>query len=249
MRFKFLSIALLASASLLPLSALAMVDQATLAELNRTFESGRLPAMSKAAEQLVYFGIDDDTLYQKVATAIETNLETATTKSDIDAVAWLCKGLAASGDDKYQAVLTKVAASSNKKLKKYGGQALASLDQYKVWNPLIRDHSSDNLAFEKGVYQVYYNMISTSDPELMRIGAKRVEFERIGDPLLLNKLRDRLLEEAMKDGDDSDWEDAVSWMARALAVSGGEPYFDDLRKVAAEAKNKKIGRYAVKYIK
>ncbi len=25
------------------------------------------------------------------------------------------------------------------------------------WNPLIRDHSSDPLSFEKGLYQVCYN--------------------------------------------------------------------------------------------
>lgn len=237
----------LCGTSLLSLPASAMVDSQTLESMYKTLNGGNLSAMAKVAEQMVYYGIEDDRLYQQLAKTIEANLDPESAKI-ADNVAWLSKGLAASGDDKYKPVLDKMVASEDAKLKRYGKESLERLELYKQWNPLIRDHSSDGLAFEKGLYQVYYNMISSKEPELMRIGAKRIEFERISDPLVLDRLRDRLQEEAARDLSDRDWVDAVSWMARALAVSGGDAYRQDLLKVGEDAPNRKIARFATKYL-
>lgn len=247
MMHKLLAALVLSSASLLSLPAGAMVEPQTLEAMYKTLTSGNLNTMAKVAEQMVYYGIEDDRLYQQLAKAIEANLDPESSKI-ADNVAWLSKGLAASGDGKYKPVLEKMVASTDTKLQRYGQESLERLELYKQWNPLIRDHSSDQLSFEKGLYQVYYNMISSSEPELMRIGAKRIEFERIGDPVLLDRLRDRLQQEAVRDVDDSDWEDAVSWMARALAVSGGDHYRADLMKVAEQATSSKVARYATKYL-
>ena len=244
---KLLAALALCGASLLSLPASAMVDSQTLESMYKTLNGGNLSAMAKVAEQMVYYGIEDDRLYQQLAKTIEANLVPESSKI-ADNVAWLSKGLAASGDDKYKPLLEKMATSTDTKLQRYGKESLERLELYKQWNPLIRDHSSDGLAFEKGLYQVYYNMISSKEPELMRIGAKRIEFERISDPLVLDRLRDRLQEEAARDLSDRDWVDAVSWMARALAVSGGDAYRQDLLKVGEDAPNRKIARFATKYL-
>ncbi len=244
---KLLAALALCGASLLSLPASAMVDSQTLESMYKTLNGGNLSAMAKVAEQMVYYGIEDDRLYQQLAKTIEANLVPESTKI-ADNVAWLSKGLAASGDDKYKPVLEKMVASDDAKLKRYGKESLEQLELYKQWNPLIRDHSSDGLAFEKGLYQVYYNMISTQEPELMRIGAKRIEFERVSDPLVLDRLRDRLMDEAFNGDGNGDWADAVSWMARALAVCGGDQYRPDLLKVGEDAPNRKIARYATKYL-
>ena len=244
---KLLAALALSGASLLALPASAMVEAKLVESMYKTLTSGNLNTMAKVAEQMVYYGIEDDRLYQQLATTIDANLAPESSRI-ADNIAWLSKGLAASGDDKYKPLLEKMVASSDTKLQRYGKESLERLELYKQWNPLIRDHSSDGLAFEQGLYQVYYNMISSSEPELMRIGAKRIEFERISDPLLLDRLRDRLQQEAQRDVNDGDWEDAVSWMARALAVAGGDHYRADLMKVADQATSSKVARYATKYL-
>ncbi|MGL4896263.1 MAG: hypothetical protein ACRC47_15690, partial [Shewanella sp.] len=94
----------------------------------------------QAIEALTLAGLSDPAIYDVLEAKLIASLPQATEKNAIDYSAWLVKGLAYSGNDKYSGTINNIINGDyHKKLKKYATQALENLDQYKKWNAILGD--------------------------------------------------------------------------------------------------------------
>ena len=172
-------------------------------------------------------------------------LKDADSKIDKERASWFAKALALSGNEKYRSVLNDVAANASaKKVRKHAKIALERLSRYQRWNPIIArdlDTSPEGLATQR-----ITNMLAAEEAALFRLGAKRVYHAHASNPRLVGLVKDRLLQDYQA-ASTSDEVDAVAWAIKLLAQSGDSSHAASLDTIAAEAKNKKIRKYAKKY--
>lgn len=213
------------------------------------FESSAISLRKDKAELIVYSGITDDAVFDKIEKLLLQDFNQNTRSGAwVDYVAWMTKALASSGNEKYRQTIEKIITEANNgKVKKYGRIALKMLDQYKQWKPLL--NKDTDIKFDDPMHKYYYNMLRSNDFELMAIGGKRVFWEKIYKRELVDALNEAILKNYNKVPNDGDLIDGFAWMIRALgnAGAGADKYKNTLREVAENANNRKIKKYAIKY--
>ncbi|MEZ9233958.1 hypothetical protein [Shewanella sp. 10N.286.52.A9] len=240
-----LPIALIASFSLL--SPIAQADTYTKEEYQQIFAGDDTYKQEQAIESIFFVGLNDPSTYQSIKTKIDTLLPSAKDKHVIDNIAWLIKGLSYSGDPQFREYLNQLAqGDAHKKIRKYAKRALADLSKFEQWNPILQDKSQYNPE-QSHRANVYAAALRSDNLELMRTTAKRIANERLFDNYMLQQLAAQLSPMRLID-DNKLAIDTYAWITRALATSGNEDFKADVEAVAQNAKQKKLRKYATKYL-
>lgn len=201
------------------------------------------PASKQEAAQIVFNSvIFDEGLYkainEEVLKCYKLNPDD---KTYANAMAWLCKALAVSGENKYRATLEEVSENApNKKLKKY---ALSSIEILK--SSIIERADNPDLPEDLSPEaRRYCNMITSDDDGLVTKAASEIFKSDITEEYLYETINTVLLKGYGSGNDDDSHVDAMSWLCKALASSGKEEYRSTLEEVASNAQDKKLRNYA-----
>jgi len=216
-------------------------------EFIQVFQSGGQLEQEKAAQALEWAGLSSPQVFDLVEAAALKSLPQATNKVNINYVAYLTKGLAYSGNEKYRASIQKIIDEApNNKLKKYGQQALSILTAHAKDNPIIApqvwpEHPHPALD------QRLANMLKSDDTELVRLAAKRMHYALHYPPELLAQLN-TTIEQNYQKPLEGERLDAIAWACRALAGSRTPEYKATIVKVSTNANTRKLRSYAKKYL-
>jgi hypothetical protein len=202
----------------------------------------------QAIESLTLAGLSDPAIFDALEAKLIASLPQATEKNAIDHSAWLVKGLAYSGNEKYSETINSIARGSyHKKLKKYASQANESLAQYKKWNTILGD-KGQYTADQSQQNNAFANALRSDDLELMRLAAKRIMDDHQYDDFILAVLSNELKTPRLM-ADDKLAIDTYANMAKALASSGNADYRDVIENIATTNSNRKLKKYAASYLK
>lgn len=199
-------------------------------------------------EPLEWAGLSDPKIFDLLEKDVLDNYKTADSSGLIKALNWEVRGLGFSGNEKYIPTLQAVAKDGvHRNLRKYAEQAIADIGNYKQWNPLINpNHNNTNVAYPSDK-QRYVNMLNSGNYELMRIAAKRIHWEHLYEHDILD-VTAKAVEAYYQQANDDLSIDSVAWMVRAVAGSKDPKYKPLVENVAANAENKKVKKYAKKYL-
>ncbi|MDY0221499.1 MAG: hypothetical protein RBR67_10215 [Desulfobacterium sp.] len=91
-------------------------SQTMIANLKDMLKSDLMKVKKEAAKRITTRSYTDQDLYEVVNEELLKGYQTASDKVSIDTMAWLCKALGTSGNEKYKDTLQKVKNSDNRKL-------------------------------------------------------------------------------------------------------------------------------------
>ncbi|MCR4535478.1 hypothetical protein [Shewanella xiamenensis] len=230
------------------LASPAWAQDYTVETYQEIFKGDNQFKQKQAIEALTLAGLSDPAIYDVLEAKLIASLPQATEKNAIDYSAWLVKGLAYSGNDKYSGTINNIVKGSyHKKLKKYATQALENLDQYKKWNAILGD-KSQYVTEQSTKNNAYANAFKSNDLELMRLAAKRMMDDQNYDDFLLERLSVELKNPRLMSNDKLAI-DTYANMAKALAASGNTQYREVIENIANNNPNKKLKSYAQSYLK
>lgn len=202
----------------------------------------------EAVEPLMWQGISDTKVYDVIAKELKDIYpESAKDKMLSNLSAHYCKALAYSGHTQYQALVEEVTAKGPKKVAKHCNEALPYFAKYKTWNTIINSTNNKMGNPSTSAAARYYNMINSNELELARLGIKRMYNERITDQAMYDLVKTKLLANYQLDTKDKTEIDAIIWMAKVLAETGENKYYDTLKTVADGATNRKIAKKVGKW--
>ena len=243
---KKIALSLLISSCLL--APFAFADDYTLEDYQQIFQGDNQFKQQSAVESLVLSGLNDPSLFDIVEAKLNASLPLATQKHPIEYSSWLAKGLGYSGNEKYRASLQAIVNGDyHKKLRKYAQEGLDNLDKFAIWNPILNDKSQYD-AKQPQQLNVLANALASSDLELKRMAAKHIADKRVYDEFLLEKLASQLTSLDLLKHDKLSI-DTYAWIAKALASSANEKFKPVIVNIAETAPEKKLRKYATKYIK
>ncbi|MDT3273696.1 hypothetical protein Q4Q54_09380 [Shewanella sp. SP2S2-4] len=230
------------------LTAPLFAKEYTVETYQEVFKGDNEFKQKQAIESLSLAGLSDPAIYDVLEAKLLASLPQATEKNAIDYSAWLVKGLAYSGNDKYSETINSIVNGNyHKKLKKYASQANENLAQYKKWNTILGD-KSQYAADQSQQNNAFANALRSDDLELMRLAAKRIMDERQYDDFILAVLSNELKTPRLM-ADDKLAIDTYANMAKALASSGNADYRDVIENIATTSSNRKLQKYAASYLK
>jgi len=230
------------------LSSPLLAQEYTVETYQEIFKGDNQFKQKEAIESLTIAGLSDPAIFDALEAKLLASLPQATEKNAIDYSAWLVKGLAYSGNDKYSETINKIVNGDYpKKLKKYAGQALENITIYKKWNAILAD-KSQYTADQSQQNNAFANALRSDDLELMRLAAKRIMDDRQYDDFILAVLSNELKTPRLM-ADDKLAIDTYANMAKALASSGNTAYRDVIENMATTSSNKKLKNYAESYLK
>ena len=214
---------------------------------NEVFQHATFVEKKKALGMLQWAGLSDPRIYDPLEKLVSTEYRTKD-KVVVRQVAYYIKGLSFSGLDRYKSILKQVQEEANsKKLKKYAKTALVRLDNHKKWNPVISSGLEATKAGRNNVQRAL-NMLESNILVLQKIGAKRIYFQFNSEAVLLKAAKKLLLASYQGVGSDRSRIDMVAWLCKALGNSGKKEYRPVLQEVADKAKNRRVRKYASKYL-
>lgn len=242
---------LLLKGTLLTLSLLTaplIAQEYSVENYQAVFKGDNITQQKQAIESLTLAGLSDPAIYDALEAKLLESLPKATEKNAIDYSAWLVKGLAYSGNDKYNETMDKIINGDYpKKLRKYAQQARDNVDHYKQWNTILNDKAQYDASQSQQV-NVFASALRSNDLELMRIAAKRIAADQAYDTYLLDTLSQELQNPRLLT-DEQLSIDTYAHMAKALASSGNTKYRAVIENIAETADNKKLKKYAASYLK
>jgi HrpA-like RNA helicase len=221
----------------------------TVDEYIQIFETGTAAQQRTVAKDLPYTGINDTRLFDPMEKRLLDVYLTATGKNEAETAAWLAKGLAYSGLEKYRSTLKLVEQNAgSKKVRKHAAKALSDLDRFIVWNPVINDTSNENPDISE-YYNQYANMLRSNIYELKRVGAKKVFYERITNEYLIGIVKQQIEGNYQVITKDKLQIDTLSWLCKGLAATTLPQYKSTIVKVSEDAASSKVRSNARKYLK
>jgi hypothetical protein len=229
-----------------------MLQAATTEELTQTyieaFSVGSEQAQLDALNILQWSGLSDPRIFDLVEQNLLSSYPSASSGDAVNLASWYAKTLGTSGLDKYRTTLRGVIDSpAHKKLKKNAQIGLDNLEKYAVWNPIISNPDTFK-ANESHEVNAYANMLRSDDWQLKTIAGKRITYERLIDPYLLDLLDEVIMANYQEDYSDKARIMGMAWMIRALASAGHPEYRELLDEVAANAGAAKVRKYTTKYL-
>jgi len=211
---RFLRFFLTTVAFLVPACAHAGYDSEVEKEIESYIKVFQLPFRMNqhtAAESLAYTGHSDNRIFDLIEKQLLDNFENLKDSYDIDWASWLVKALGFSGDERYLSTIEFLESEApDKKLRKYSEVGRDYLIQYSQWNPVIlsKEHYDENLSLDLNRYA---NMLRSKVPELHKLAAKRIFFEGIQEPSIIELVHYRLETPAQN----SD-RDTQKWLKKSL---------------------------------
>ncbi|MCW3172719.1 hypothetical protein [Shewanella subflava] len=243
---KKIALGLLISSCLLTPSVFA--KDYTQDDYQQIFQGDNQYKQQLALESLMLSGLNDPSLFDMVEAKLNASLPLATKKHPIEYSSWLAKGLGYSGNEKYRASLQAIVNGDyHRKLQKYAQEGLNNIDQFAIWNPILNDKSQYD-ANQPQQLNVLANALASSDLALKRMAAKQITNKRIYDEFILEKLAHQLTSLDLLKQDKLSI-DTYAWIAKAIASSGNEKFKPVIANLAETAPEKKLRKYATKYIK
>jgi len=157
-------------------------------------------------------------------------------------VAWYFRALGFSGQDRYAATLSRF--TDDPTYHNYAIVALRELPQYAKWNPIISNRASFDPARRDNANR-FVNMLSSDDPLLHRVAAKRIVQTRETAPAVAELLAERVRASYMNvTAYDTEAVETVGWLINALGPAALGParerYVPLLREVSANAPADKL---------
>lgn len=233
------------------LPAVAIANQADLdAEIARyreIFSGSSFSAKKAALHDLAWAGVSSAEVYDPLQETLLAGYNIPdSNKAQVEQISWLAKGIAVSGNAKYQATLaTMLEGTPSKKLKKHITTALQRLPNYEIWNPVISANLVEAPAGRLGQARAL-NMLDSDIPELIRAGAKLVRRDYSGEADMLAAVNASLLKNYTRMLDNKAQVDAINFLIRTLGEAGDSSYRPTLEKVMLSG-NKKNAKYAKKF--
>lgn len=203
----------------------------------------------QAAESLEWAGLSDPRVFDIVEKNLLDTYQSGDNKDNANYMAWLCKALAFSGQEKYRPTLEKIAkGTTQRNLRKYAEWSLATLATYTRWNPIISDAAGANPQ-KSAELNRFANMLRSSEMDLQSLAAQRVIEQRIDDEWLLDLVQQTVQPKLARDWSEINEVKAVAYMLKALASSGKSQYRATVEQAAVSAGSKKVRKYAEGYLK
>ena len=221
--------------------------QAELKSYAVVFNNGSFDEQRKQMSRLDWSGISDPVLFDIIAAKLSARAKQST-KAARQEASWYAKGLALSGNEKYRAQLEALASGADsKKVRKHAATALRRLDLYSVWNPIISKDVAQAPVGQLAEARVK-NMLASDNPDVLRLGAKRLHHAHIEDKELLQLANQRLLRDYKNVNAEGIQIDALAWIIKALARSKDDQYKQTLSQIKETASNKKLKKFAKKHL-
>lgn len=228
-------------------SAIPLESEKFIKMFTPNFASGDLSQIKSAADTLAYAGVSSPQLYD-VAEKRLLEVYNDGSKQGIQVSGWLIKAISYSGNKKYEATFQKIIADSSvKKVRRYAEGAMETLEEYARWNPEI-SAGLGNLTGKAAEKKRIQNMLASKQFDLLRLGAKRTYNGYTNDMALLKQVEKRLLEHYQGTGDKV-FVDTMAWLCKALAGSADPAFKPTMEKVANGAGERKVQKYAARYLK
>jgi hypothetical protein len=233
-------------------SAAALAASSTDNTINdyiKIFSEGSYTAQEKACQRLEWAGLSDTRIFDLVEKNLLAGYQSADSRSTVNEMAWLTKALAFSGQEKYRKTIAEVAANGgHKKLRKYAAESDAMLTSYARWNPIINDKKQYD-AKQSVEANHFANMLRSDELELNLLATKRIYNEGLNDTYLLEILKQATEKRLPEDNSSKEFIDTVAWMLKTLATTRDEKYLAVVEAASTGAGNKKVQKYASKYLK
>ena len=221
--------------------------EAELQPLKNAF-AGDVAQVRAAISKLEWSGISDPEIFDVAAERLEANYK-AQLPAEIELNSWLAKGLALSGNPKYQPLFDKILAmqTRKRKLRKHVEIASQRLAVNQSWNPVIaKDNHLAQSQAELDKLRIK-NMLNASLPDLVSTGSRLVYNHHKTDVELMDEVHE-ILAAQYKSSTNPEHLDAMAWMCRTLGESGNGKYKGTLERIAKDnAAHKKVRKYAEKY--
>jgi hypothetical protein len=215
----------------------------------KTFTDGSYTAQEKACQRLEWAGLSDPRIFDLVEKNLLAGYQTADSRSSVNEMAWLTKALAFSGQEKYRNTIAEVAANGgHKKLRNYAAESDAMLTNYARWNPIINDKKQYD-AKQSVEANRFANMLRSDELALNLLATKRIYHEGLNDAYLLEALKQATEKRLPEENGSKEFVDTVAWMVKTLATTRDEKYLAVVEAASTSAGNKKVQKYASKYLK
>jgi len=230
------------------LSGQALAQALTEAEYVAIFSGDDVNKQKQAIDALVLAGLSDPKVFDTLHAEFQASLPLAVDNASNDYSAWLLKGLAYSGDEKYLQTFNEIIAGDYpRKLKKYAKKSIPTLEQYMIWMPILSD-KSQYAASQTQEVNVIANALRSDALELKRYAAKRMINHSLHAPYLLSVLDSELKEPRLLKHEKLAI-NTYAYMAKALASSTKPEYRATLEQIAEHSSEKKLQKYVKKYLK
>jgi hypothetical protein len=195
------------------------------------------------AESLGWMGLSDPRLFDLLEkTALQDYQAARNDRAERIRVAWYIRALGFSGQQKYVPTLTTL--QKDPAYANYARNALEQRPQYQKWNPVISNRATFDPQYSDDVNRVR-NMLNSDDPQLWKLGAKRIYFAN-QDDVLLDLLAEKIKATYRERYTSFEDVDNVDWMLKALGKPRKEKYKPLFREVAANAQDPRIRDYALR---
>jgi hypothetical protein len=231
-------------------SGYAQVDRTENVEmLKNALNSGSSGQRIQAAKIITNAGIADQALYEKIAALLRDGYGDGIESDHVDEMSWLCKALAASGDQRYKVLLQEIADQAPSfKLRRYAGQSNDMIEEYADRMRILNSTETwdDNLSGEENRL---VNMLSSDKMPLKKDAAKTI-VRSVGVHgklygVVADELRKMLADQRTRSEDI----DTMAWLCKALAISGDSQYAEILKQVQAGTEDIKLKIAASKALK
>ncbi len=232
---------------LLPVNGFAQADRSgEVQNLIAGLESASQVQRVNAAKVISRSGLQDHAMYRMIADLLKAGYSAKYEKKHADEMSWLCKALAASGDQQYRELLDEIAAKAPSiKLKKYAKQSAGLIDHYAKQNQILNSTETfdDELSAEDNRL---VSMFNSDDVGLKRDAAKIALRNFANDEKVYAAAASALSRMAKDFHFNSQYVDTMAWLCKALAASGDNKYIETLEQVHDATQSVKLRSYASK---
>lgn len=214
----------------------------------KIFNGSSVVSQKQACKTFEWAGLSDTKIFDLVEKRLLENY-TNISKERSDYIAWLAKGLAFSGQSKYQATLAKVAKEAGHKgVRRHATKSLLDLEKYQTWNPIISSTKKHNSSVSAELNR-FANMLRSGDLGLQTMVTKRINYQKLfNNEFILSVLDAEVKHAYLSDGKSKAYVNAVANMTKMLAASGKSKYRSTVETVAQNAANARLRKYASKYL-
>ena len=211
-----------------------------------TITGGSVAAKILAAKKITQSLVTDDEIFVEIERQLLDGYNNGSGANHTDLMAWFCKALASSGNGKYLKTLQQVAKQADDpKLQHYARQSVETFPFHEKRNRIL-SRTDEYLAQGFDVDSAQLAVMLKADEFVMkRNAAKKIVRGAALDFRLFDIVEQELVKGLRAESDNyNTYVDAMSWMCKALAVSGDRKYAKTLRLIADESSSPKLQRYA-----
>lgn len=217
--------------------------------LKNGLHSGSSAQRLQSAKIITESGIEDPALYEDIAVLLRAGYPTAAESEQVDEMSWLCKALAASGNPKYKTLLQEISDKApSMKLRHYASQSDELIGEYAERMQIMNTTETwdEDLSVQENRL---VNMLNSDKLRLKMDAAKTIVRSMGIHEKVYEALATELINMVAAGTSGFVEIDTMSWMCKALAVSGNPKYAQTLKQVHDDTRDYKLKSYAYKALK